>query len=437
MGLADEQSEEEGLMNLTDCPLVACHECDAVYKRHEIAEHARADCTRCGYALYQNTPNSLNASLALYISAFVLMIIANVYPFLTMKTAGIFAENHVFSGGVALYEFGMAELGIVVFLTSILFPFLAISGMLFLLIPLKFSVLPPAHGIVYRIVRASEPWSLLSVFMLGTLISVVKLKGLATVSPGLGMFGFIGMLLIYSAARLRFDPEVMWIHSSVKQLTSEQITPETKIIACHTCGLIRPFSENLHHCQRCGDSVHYRTKNSLERTGALLVSAALMLIPANLLPVMTIKMLGKGQPDTIISGVLHLFEGGLWGLAMIVLIASIIVPGLKLTAMCFLLYTVRNKSDWRPRDRTLLYRITEVVGAWSMVDVFLVGLLSGLVQLGFLATIEPGPGVVFFGAAVILTMLAAFSFDPRLIWDGAERNLEKKNEIQLSIRAVN
>jgi len=139
---------------------------------------------------------------------------------------------------------------------------------------------------------------------------------------------------------------------------------------------------------------------------------------------MTIKMVGKGNPDTIISGIIHLFEGGLWGLAMIVLIASIVVPGLKLSAMSFLIYSVKNKSTWKPRDRTLLYRVTEVVGAWSMVDVFLVGLLSGLVQLGFLATVEPGLGVVFFGAAVILTMLAASSFDPRLIWDEAKDSKE-------------
>jgi paraquat-inducible protein A len=426
IGRVADQMDHTDVSDLSDYPLVACHECDALYKRLEIALHARADCSRCGSELYRNIPNSLNVSLALYMSAFVLMIIANVYPFLTMKTAGIFAENHVISGGIALYEFGMGELGIVVFLTSILFPFLSITGMLFLLLPLKFSILPSAHGFVYRIVRASEPWSLLSVFMLGTLISVVKLKGLATVSPGLGMFGFIGMLFIYSAARLRFDPEVMWSHSRIKQLRSKDIIPGTKITVCHTCRLIRRHSEHLHHCERCGDKVHHRIKNSLERCAALLISAAFMLIPANLLPVMTIKMLGKGQPDTIISGVLHLFEGGLWGLAMIVLVASIIVPGLKLTAMGLLMYTVSNDSNWRPKDRTLLYRITEVVGAWSMVDVFLVGLLSGLVQLGFLATIEPGIGVIFFGAAVILTMLAASSFDPRLIWDGVERNLASR-----------
>jgi len=409
---------------LESYPLVACHECDAVYQRHDIPAGARANCTRCDNALYRNIPDSLDKSLALYISALVLMIIANVYPFLSIKTAGIFTENHVISGGYALYEFGMGELGIVVFLTSIVFPTLSIVGMLYLLMPLKFGHLPFAYGAVYRVVRACEPWSLLSVFMLGTLIAVVKLRGLATVSPGLGMFGFIGLLFVYSAARIRFDPEVIWQHSRVKQLRSTQIDSQAKVICCHTCGLIRPFSEHLHHCDRCRGKMHFRAIDSLERTSALLVSAALMLIPANLLPVMTIKMVGKGNPDTIISGIIHLFEGGLWGLAMIVLIASIVVPGLKLSAMSFLIYSVKNKSTWKPRDRTLLYRVTEVVGAWSMVDVFLVGLLSGLVQLGFLATVEPGLGVVFFGAAVILTMLAASSFDPRLIWDEAKDSKE-------------
>ncbi len=111
---------------------------------------------------------------------------------------------------------------------------------------------------------------------------------------------------------------------------------------------------------------------------------------------------------------------GLWGLALIVLIASVVVPALKLTAISFLLYSVRKKSGWRPRDRTLLYRVTHVVGAWSMVDVFLVGLLAGLVKLGLIATIEPGLGATFFCAAVVLTIFAANNFDSRLIWDHAQ-----------------
>jgi len=145
----------------------------------------------------------------------------------------------------------------------------------------------------------------------------------------------------------------------------------------------------------------------------------MMLVPANVLPIMTVKVLGAGHPDTIISGIIRLIESGLWGLALIVLIASIVVPALKLTALSYLLYSVNKGSDWRPRDRTLLYRVTHWVGAWSMVDVYLVGLLAGLVKLGLIATIEPGWGATFFCAAVIMTIFAANNFDSRLIWDRA------------------
>ena len=150
-----------------------------------------------------------------------------------------------------------------------------------------------------------------------------------------------------------------------------------------------------------------------------------MLIPANIYPVMTVKKLGKGQPDTIVSGIISLMDAGLWGLGFIVLFASIIVPFAKLFSLGYLLYSVQNYSTWKPRDRTLLYRFTEAIGSWSMVDVFLVGLLAGLVSLGLLANVTPGIGASFFGAAVILTMFAAQRFDPRLIWDRAAMGAER------------
>ncbi len=418
--------------------LVACHECDMLFHRDDIPVGAKANCTRCGAELYRHIDNSLDRSLALYLSTFVFMLIANLYPFITMQTAGIKATSIVATGGLALYQFGMGELGLVVFLTSILLPLICVVSMIYLLLPAKFGRLPPGYGPVYRIVRMCEPWSLLAVFMLGTLIAAVKLQSLAAVIPGLGMLGFILMMFTYSAARSNFDPEVLWAICHVKQLHSDDFPAaaaegdETaKVLTCHTCGLLRPLDPDTHHCARCGSTMHYRVTDSLQKTWALLVSAAIMLIPANLYPVMSVKKLGKGSADTIVSGVIHLMEGGMFGLAFIVLFASIVVPLLKLSAMGFLLYSVGNGSDWRPRDRTLLYRVTEVVGAWSMVDVFLVGLLSGLVSLGLLATIEPGVGVTFFGAAVILTMLAAHSFDPRLIWDNTTLSSEGMSQGQL------
>jgi len=172
----------------------------------------------------------------------------------------------------------------------------------------------------------------------------------------------------------------------------------------------------------CGVCEHHRKHGSVEATWALLLAAVVLLIPANVYPVMTVIRFGQGDPSTIISGVLHLIESGMWGLAMIVFVASIVVPVSKLIVLSFLLISVQRKSIWRPRDRTILYRVTEVVGAWSMVDIFLVGLLSALVSLDALSTIRPGIGASFFGAVVVVTMFAAHQFDPRLIWDNVREN---------------
>jgi paraquat-inducible protein A len=351
------------------------------------------------------------------------MVIANFYPFIVMQTSGIKATSLVSTGGLALYQFGMGELGFVVFFTSILAPLICVIGMIYLLIPVRFGVLPPHYGPAYRLIKACEPWCLLAVFMLGALIAAVKLQAVAQVTPGLGMAGFVMMLITYTAARASFDPEVLWQTCDIKQQDSNDFPEgleQARVLNCHTCGLLRPLESNISHCLRCGAGVHFRVVNSLEKTWALLISACIMLVPANIYPVMSINKLGRGSSDTIVSGVIHLMEAGLIGLALLVMFASIVVPLMKLTALAYLLRSVRNKSDWRPKDRALLYRITEIVGAWSMVDVFLVGLLSGLVSLGFLASIEPEIGVAFFGGAVILTMLAAHSFDPRLIWDNTQ-----------------
>src|SRR5690606_36486490 len=126
---------------------------------------------------------------------------------------------------------------------------------------------------------------------------------------------------------------------------------------------------------------------------------------------------GQGDPDTILSGILKLMSLGMYGLALIVFFVSIVVPGLKLVSLSFLLRSVQKRSTWRPQDRAQLYRVTELVGSWSMVDVFIVGLLTALVSLGAMAGIEPGPGIIFFAGVVVVTMFAAHSFDPRLIWD--------------------
>jgi paraquat-inducible protein A len=404
--------------------IIACHECDHFYYYEFISVGAKANCRHCGSLLYRHIPDSLNRSLALYFTALILFFIANVFPFLSLELGGRVVENILLSSGWAMYEMGMGELGILIILTSILFPFIVIAGMLYLLIPARMGIAAPFMGQIYRMVNSIAPWSLVGVFMLGVLIAIVKLQDLANVITGPSLIAFSLLLIVYTAARANFDPHDLW--SQTRHSSSEISTDDIarhKILNCHTCGFLSRQTDGHQNCLRCTAPLHHRKHNSIEATWALLAAAVVLLIPANVYPVMTVIRFGQGEPSTILSGVLHLIESGMWGLAMIVFVASIVVPVMKLIILIFLLISVHYKSLWRPRDRTLLYRATEIVGAWSMVDIFLVGLLSSLVSLDALSTIRPGIGAIFFAGVVVITMFAAHSFDPRLIWD----NIKDKN----------
>jgi paraquat-inducible protein A len=163
--------------------------------------------------------------------------------------------------------------------------------------------------------------------------------------------------------------------------------------------------------------VHRRKPDSLLRTTAYLIAAAICYVPANLYPIMTVTSLGQTQSDTILSGALYLLLHGMWPLALVVFVASVVVPLMKLVALTLLVVSMRLRSQWRPKERAMLYRIVEAVGRWSMVDVYVVTILVALVHLGAMASVRAELGAFFFGTVVVLTILAAESFDPRLIWD--------------------
>jgi len=196
----------------------------------------------------------------------------------------------------------------------------------------------------------------------------------------------------------------------------------TGLISCHSCHLLCEGGKRSagRLCPRCGASLHDRKPNSIARTWALVIAAIIFYIPANILPITVVISLGQAQSDTIMSGVIYFIHSGMWPIALVIFLASVFVPLLKLLILIFLLISVQRKSSWRQKDRTVLYRITEIIGRWSMVDIFVVTILVALVHLGGLATIHAGPGAIFFGAVVVITIFAAMSFDPRLIWDKEE-----------------
>ena len=199
------------------------------------------------------------------------------------------------------------------------------------------------------------------------------------------------------------------------------------LIGCHACNLVqkRAVTIDTQRCTRCGAKLHRRNPDSVARTWALLLSAAILYIPANLYPVLHTSSIVGSEDDTIMSGVAMFWNDGDYPLSAIIFIASILVPMLKLGTLAYLTWATQTASKWRPRQRTTLYRIVEKIGRWSMLDVFVVTLTVALVRFGSLAVITPGPGALAFGCVVVLTMLASMQFDPRLMWDHIEPSGKK------------
>ncbi|WP_374486183.1 paraquat-inducible protein A [Zoogloea sp.] len=191
------------------------------------------------------------------------------------------------------------------------------------------------------------------------------------------------------------------------------------LLSCHVCGQLAqaPEAAGLLRCPRCAAPLHLRKPASISTTWALLAAAALLYLPANLMPIMITTSLVSHQVDTIMSGVIFLWVDGQWPLAVVVFFASVVVPLLKILALAYLTASVQLRSRHRVMQRARLYRLVEFVGRWSMLDIYVITLLVALVQFRGFATVDTGPAALAFGAVVVLTMFAALTFDPRLIWD--------------------
>jgi paraquat-inducible protein A len=194
-----------------------------------------------------------------------------------------------------------------------------------------------------------------------------------------------------------------------------------EIVCCETCGLIQRVDElppgTVAECSRCGLVIDKRTANSLGRTAALALAALILYVPANIYPILGMNYYGAYSESTIWDGCVKLFQDGQWLVAVIVFLASIIIPLFKLLGLFYLTVTARLGSGNRRRERTLIYKFLDAIGPWAMLDVFLLAVLVALVRLEQLARVYPGPGLLPFAAVVALTILATASFDPKLIWE--------------------
>lgn len=408
--------------------LTRCHCCDLLQEVPPLPPGGTADCGRCGADLFAHKPGGFQRAFALYSAALVLLVIANSFPFMTLKVEGQVQSSHMLSGAVDLWSRGMPEVAIAVVLFVAVVPLAKIIIGLAVVGPLALGRTPPGARPLYRLFDRLHPWAMMEIFMLGVLVSYTKLMGMAQVVFGPSLFAFVALIVVMIAADAAVDPHDVWerLHSSRGRRLPLTNGDAARLIGCETCSLVSRMpsapAAGTVRCPRCGDHLHRRKPEALARTAALLITAVILYIPANLYPVMTFISLGSGEPSTILGGVEELIAYGMWPLAAIVFTASILVPGLKLISMSYLVLSTRRGDRTRLRERSRIYRMNEFVGRWSMVDVFVVTLLAALVQLGSLASIVPGVGIVAFAGVVVLTMLAALSFDPRLMWDAAGAN---------------
>lgn len=410
--------------------IILCHDCDAAYPATKLKPGEKASCSRCGMELQERKTHGLDHTIALALTSLILFFLANANTLLTMKVGGMAQAGSVFSGVKELYVQGFWEIALLVLVVSILAPLLKILALCYVIIPLHFGKVAPKALRVFRAYEQLHPWSMVEVYMLGILVAVVKLADLASIEPGIALYSFAALMVLMAATDASLDSHQVWERlASVQAPKHPSTLHDPHLLHCHTCHLTSVSSAHHAACPRCGSALHKRKANSLTRTWALTLTAYILYIPANLLPVMTVTMSGKGEPDTIMSGVKELALGGMWPLALLVFFASITVPVLKLLVLTYLLISVQYRSHWRPRERTVLYRITESVGRWSMIDIFVIAILVALVKLGALATIMAGAGAVAFGGVVVITMFAAMSFDPRLIWDNLPAQTKQQGSV--------
>ena len=418
----------EALSEDSGVQLRECSECGLLHELPPLAPGQVAACLRCRTVLSRARHGARENPLAFALTGFLLLLVVVFSPFMSLSLAGRSNATHFTSGAFALDQYDLWELTVVVLGTTLLAPLAKLGCIIATLGGLRIAQPPQRLYLVFRWVGHLNPWAMVEVYMLGIFVAYSKLVDLAHVQVGLAVYALATLMLAMAAADATLDSDDTWERLEQRGLVADparlavarRLRP-ARPLACHGCGLVSDADRN-DHCPRCHDRLHPRKPDSLARSWALLVAAALMYIPANILPVLTLISLGRGAPSTIIGGVRQLVAAHLWVLAVLVFAASITVPLLKIFGLALMLLSVHRRARRKLRDRTLLYRIVESIGRWSMIDVFMISILTGLVHLGLIADVRPGLGALAFASVVVLTMLAAATFDPRLMWDAAGRN---------------
>jgi len=434
-------------MSRTEESLVVCEQCGLAHRWHPVRPRQVARCDRCEAVLGRGRRLHLEAVLALTVTAAILFLIGISTGVLTLRLRGG-TESTTLPGAILVaWQDGRPIVATVAAVTALIAPAVFIALRLYVLTPLAVGRVPPGFAWCVRLLHLASRWSMIEVFMIGGLLSLVRLSAMADATPGPGLFALGATTLLFAAIESAGLKHLWWrlpatpLGPADRPGDAATATPELSgpdpastaaaaaaplLLGCESCGLV---SANVlgagaagleQHCPRCDHALRLAKPLSLQRTWAFAIAAAVFYVPANTLPIMVTTSAFDRQEHTLLGGIHELWVDGSWALSIIVFIASIAVPVLKVGALGLLAWSVKRASRWRRLERARLYRLIELVGHWSMLDVYVVVLLAATVRFGPLASVDAGPALLAFTAVVVLSMLATHSFDPKLIWRDAE-----------------
>lgn len=419
--------------------LTACGGCDLLLDVPAIPDGHNVTCRRCGTTVKKTTRNSVDRVLALSIAGLTLYIPAIFMPLMKLSTIGISVSGNVIETAVSFIHSGYFLVAVTVLMTAVIFPLVKLLLSFLTALQIKLGKRPPWLKGSFRLLAHLDEWGMIEVYLLGILVSLIKIYGMASIHFDVGFFSFIGLVIISIAASSNTDKDLFWQYISdyddqserVRDLEFIKTTDATKsggeitaaqcgLMRCHDCGILVD-DETLHRhdegCPRCGSSVHERKPNTISRTWALVLTSLVLVLPANILPIMEVSFLGIPDRSTIMDGIIYFFKEGSYGIGLIIFLASILVPLFKILGLIIMLLTIRFRRARFLRQKTKMFRFIEFIGRWSMLDIFVIALMTVLVDFGFFTSVKTAPGATFFCLVVFCTMLAAIVFDPRTMWD--------------------
>lgn len=404
---------------------VACPQCDLIVDVPRLLGKQVALCPHCHSHLDVADVNNDSKVIAFCIAAMIMLLSSIFYPFISFSSNGITQTITLPDAGRALFNYDSALLGLLIDVSIIVLPMV----MLFSLIPLHLGVLKtlPKH-IARRLLKwtfALETWVMSEIFLIGVLVSMIKIMSLADVSFGASFWAYAGFVVSYIGAFTYMNRARLWNQvTPAKQVEAPSGVRaiDVHLRACHVCHQLTYEKR----CERCHTPTRFRNMKAVQHASAWLITSVILYIPANILPIMYTTSLGDTDPNTLIGGVVTLWQAQSYPVAIIIFLASVVVPVAKALVMGMLCIKVYRRASSRSKLYTRLYQVTEFIGKWSMIDVFVVALLVALVQLGNLMRVDPGLGILCFAAMVVCQIMAAHSFDPRLIWDPPELVKESK-----------